>query len=437
MHLRTDLILNWSQYEDHLDEATFQWSQWEQLLRAPDELLAEVTAGEERLLARLDALVLGGEPVAARLLKPALTSDEPERLSTAVFALLSGRWHWGPDAVLGVLGESGPEEVGAMQRALELLEPSALPAWLQSVLSRGSLSLQALALDVLGAHSVNPELPLAGFIASGVPSVAAAALRAAARLRVRLDWPLLRQPLSTTEPSLRDAALIAALLSGHREAWTTCRELALARDPAPGLPMLLMSMGAGPGAVPLLRGLLEKPELRADVHWALGFNGHVAAAELCLEHLGDETVGHLAAEAFCAITGLSLTERFVAAPPEVEDADSEEPLEYGRHTVPGRGLPVPNPEAIRAWWKEARKQFEPAVRYLRGRVWTPTVFLQSLWSEPMRRRHVLALEATLRSQGVFQLRTDVFARQQLASLETLRTAALPLVSRPLAEGLIS
>ncbi|WNG39582.1 TIGR02270 family protein [Archangium violaceum] len=421
-------------YETHLDEAAFFWGQWEQELTAPDEVLAEVAESEERLLARLDALVLGGERVAERILRPALASDEPERLSAAVFALLSGGWRWGPDVVLELLGEAGPEALGAIQRALELLDTDALPAWLPSLLSRGELPLQALALDVLGTHGVTLGVPLAGLV-TGEPSVAAAALRAAARLRVRLDWPPLRQALASPEAPVRDAALVAALQSGHREAWTVCREQVAARGPKLGLPLLLLSLGAGPSAASLLREPLQEPRLRPDALWALGFNGHVSAAEACLEYLADEEVGHLAAEAFCAITGLVLAGRFVSgsgAPEPDEDA----PPKPGGHPAPGPGLPQPDPGAIRAWW-EARRRLDPTVRYLRGEPRTPASLLQGLWTEPMRRRPALALEVALRSHGAFQLRPRAFARHQLAALEAMRSAPPPLTSRALAEGLLS
>lgn len=436
MRLRTDLILNWGQYETHLDEAAFFWGQWEQELTAPDAVLTEVAESEERLLARLDALVLGGERVAERLLRPALASDEPERLSVAVFALLSGGWRWGPDVVLELLGEAGPEALGAIQRALELLDTDALPAWLPSLLSRGALPLQALALDVLGTHGITPGVPLAGFV-TGAPQVAAAALRASTRLGVRLDWPPLRQALASPEAPVRDAALVDALLSGHREAWTVCQEQAAARGRELGLPLLLLSLGAGPAAASLLREPLQEPRLRPDALWALGFNGHVSAAEACLEYLADEKVGHLAAEAFCAITGLVLAGRCVSGAEVPEpDEDEDTPPEPGGHPAPGPGLPQPDPGAIRAWW-EARKRLDPAVRYLRGEPWTPAILLQGLWTEPMRRRPALALEVALRSQGAFQLRPRAFARHQLAALATMRSAPPALTSRTLAVGLRS
>lgn len=435
---RADPVLNWDIQEEHLDEAAFFWGQWERSLSAPDEVLPDVAASEERLLARLDALVLGGPRVAERLLVPALASDEPERLSSAAFALLfdpSSRR--GSDAVLNALGDAAPGARAAILRALELLPTASLPTWVESLLAQPEPSLQALALDVLGAHGLSPGLELTGFLTEGEPRVSAAALRAAVRLRARLERKVLQRFWSSSQSSVRDAAIIAGLIQGQREAWMSCRQVVEARGPDLELPLLLLALGGDAGELAPLRGLLDVTALRPHVLWALGFSGRVSAAEACLAYLGDEAVGHLAAEAFCSITGLELSGRFMAgAPfPEDEEAGSEAPSTPGSHPVPGPGLPLPDARAVQAWWGESRTRFNPETRYLRGRPWSPAVLLQGLWTEPMRRRHSLALEVALRSQGAFQARTRRFARHQLLVLETLRTTPPTLSSGPLVRGL--
>ena len=425
MRFRRDLILNWSHYEEHVEEAGFQWWRWERMLTASDQTLPEAAEGEERLLARLDALVLGGERVAERLLKPALAADEPERISAAVFALLSGDGRGGAQAVREVLEDASPPTIMASQRGLEVLDRQFLPDWLTSLLPLNAAPLQALALNVLGAQAVAPGSPLVEWISSEEAPVAAAALRVAARLQTRVEWSVLRKAIASPAPSTRDGALITGLIAGHREAWRLCRELTLARGPELGLPLLLLALGTGADAASMLRRMLDEPRLRTDTLWALGFNGHVSAAETCLEFLDDEVVGPLAAEAFCAITGLELAGRFVVEATKTEALDSE-----------GTGLPLPDVAAVRAWWGGARKQFNPAMRYFRGRPWAPAVLLNGLWTEPMRRRGSLALEMTLRSQGAFQLQTRAFARHQVMALGAMRGSPLLLNVRPLAEGLL-
>ena len=57
--------IRWDIAKEHLDEAAFLRQLWEQSLCSPQYSLAEIAQGpEERMLAHLDALVLGGARVA-------------------------------------------------------------------------------------------------------------------------------------------------------------------------------------------------------------------------------------------------------------------------------------------------------------------------------------------------------------------------------------
>jgi hypothetical protein len=83
-------------FQDLLDDAAFLWTQREQGLAAPDLKLQELMEGcEGRLLAHLDALVLGGDPVAEALLLPALASEEVETVACAALALLEAAYGLG------------------------------------------------------------------------------------------------------------------------------------------------------------------------------------------------------------------------------------------------------------------------------------------------------------------------------------------------------
>src|SRR5262249_14679432 len=82
--------IRWDIVEEHLDEAAFLYQLWEQSLRSPKYTLREIAEGpEERMLAHLDGLVVGGSPVAKKLLIPSLESDEPGVVFAAAYALLA------------------------------------------------------------------------------------------------------------------------------------------------------------------------------------------------------------------------------------------------------------------------------------------------------------------------------------------------------------
>ena len=87
----------WDVVEEHLDEAAFGLEQLETLLEHPTLTLGELSRYPEgRLLAHVEALVVGGDEVRERLLLPEIENaneDEPTRVTAATLALISaGRY---------------------------------------------------------------------------------------------------------------------------------------------------------------------------------------------------------------------------------------------------------------------------------------------------------------------------------------------------------
>lgn len=419
-------------YEQHFDEASFLWLQWERGLVAPEYVLDEVSEFEERLLAHVDGLVLGGTPVAEWLLAPALEETELERRTVAAYTLLSPEVPSGSELVRTALEAAPPKVLPAFQRALEAREREALPSWLPTLLKQEEPGRLALALEVCAWHGMHPGPGLPGLLGHEEPTVAAAALRVAARLDEGVEPDVLRRHLDSPVPALRDAAIEAGLLGGHRSAWVACQSALEKGAPGLRLPALVLAMGGDARDLERLKNLLAEPRHRPDALWALGFSGQPSAAEACLEWMEDKAVSHLAAEAFCAITGLHLEERFIASSPEEESlpALEEEDLDADLNPKAEDALPRPVAAQVSAWWKEARKDFELERRYLNGKPFRAEVLLEALLTAPMRRRHVLALELALRSRGELRVPTRAFTPHQRKALAAVRAATPARFSRP-------
>jgi uncharacterized protein (TIGR02270 family) len=185
---------------------------------------------------------------------------------------------------------------------------------------------------------------------------------------------------------------------------------------------VVLALGGDERDAEWLVGLLRQEKLRADVLWALGFSGQAVAAEACLEWMGDAKVAALAGEAFSAIIGLKLEGEYRMPPKEEGEALvplEQEDLEANLVPGPEASLPVPVAEAVERWWQKARKDFERGTRYLRGSKLDAAGFLQALGSEPMRRRHVLALELGIRSRGAHLVQTRALTRRQRAELDAV------------------
>jgi len=418
-------------YEEHLGEVAFLSSRWERALVAPDRDLSDAAEWEERLLAHVDGLVVGGTELAEMLLVPALKSEEPMEVFAAALALLeSGASGWEP--ILATLQEGSPEGNPGIQRALELtagLEPRRLLPLMSS-----QPSLQRLVLEVLAFHGTLPEGLVMEFVSHADSKLRAAAWRGLQRFPGAFKQDSLRAALESTEPEVLHAAISAGLIGNARAAWSACRKVAERHAPGYREALVLLALGGGERELGLLLELLRIPSLVVDVLWALGFCGRASAAEACLPLMAeDRTVAALAGEAFSAITGLRFEGKYLAAP---ETPRAEEPIPLEQEALdadlvprPEDALQVPNPEPVAAWWQAHRTRFEQGARYLRGTPFEGSSLLAALRHEPMRRRGVLALELAIRSRGRHFVQTRAFTHRQSAEMDEAHASRSSLVLR--------
>ncbi|QQR44280.1 TIGR02270 family protein [Myxococcus xanthus] len=434
---------HWSNYETHLDEAAFRLSQWEAALDAPDFILDEAAELEEQLAAHIDGLVLGGQPVARQLLEPSLASEEPEHITVAALSLLKGAAPSGTAAVLSALESAEPPALAALQRALGLAPFPALLSSLPALLQKDDAlpELQALVLDTLGQHGVATLQQCLPWVTHPVPQVAAAALRAASRSRLPLEPAHIQRAMNSASSDLRDAAIVAGLLSGHSAAWTACQAATAPGGTGGRLPLLLLGLNGDERDLKRLLERLSDKSLQADVLWALGFSGRLDAADACVELLGQGPIAALAGESFSAITGLRIEGDF-AIPKDAQEAEEPVPLEEDDLDAdlkpkPEDSLPTPNAMTVAAWWQQTRPKLDARQRYLSGQPHQPKVLLDALISAPMRRRHALALDLELRSRGALRVPTRMFMAQQVEAWKKAQGAPTSTFNRPFAEALRS
>ena len=150
-----DLIL-WDVVEEHLDEAAFLWTQWERGLQSPLYKLHELRDRvEERMLAHLDGLVVGGEAVAQRLLYPALTEGLGGIAFAAAMALLLSGRPEAEEAVCSALATAAPPQREEIIRALCLCPSPSRQARLLGLISGEVPPARSAAARILGFQQVD------------------------------------------------------------------------------------------------------------------------------------------------------------------------------------------------------------------------------------------------------------------------------------------
>jgi uncharacterized protein (TIGR02270 family) len=419
---------------EHFREAAFLWSQWERALRSTDFDLSEAAALEERLLAHLDGLVLGGELVASELLLPALETDEAEQISAAAFALLDANREREREEALAVFDEGDALQRDAVGRALGLCEQEGLEAALRKRLTADEVAVRVAAYQVLAFRGAAPAETRVEWLYRDEATQVIAALEDPRPLPQDIVQTVLPQLLVDPRPGVRAAAITSGLISGARAAWRACRKVAEEGGEGRSQCLMALALGGEVQDTEWLVGLLSQEKLRAEVLWALGFTGQCLAAEACLDWMEEEAVAPLAGEAFSAITGLKLEGKYRKPPPAKEEGLiplEEEELDASLVPGPEASLPLPRPGAVEGWWLKAGKDFERGARYVRGKkVGGAGEFVEALRHEPMRRQPVHALELAIRSRGALGLQPRAFTRRQLAEWEKARAESASASLKP-------
>jgi uncharacterized protein (TIGR02270 family) len=368
MSMSASRLIRWDIYEEHFDEAAWLWGEWAESLNSPLYCLREIADGpEERLLAHLDGLVLGGLPVAEKLLLPALASEELGEVMTAAWALLQAEDADHQDTVFEKLGSAEPPALAAIWRAISL-SPRAdisrlIPSWHQ-----GAPATRALVFDIFAPREPGwTQDHLGEALCSGQPELVAAGLRAARSLRHRGSLDRVRATLDHPHPDVQHEAMTTGLALGLKDTWALCRRLGGAQGPncRLALGLLCTSLDAKDRTVAADR--LKEPSMREDALWALGFCPSVKAIDLLIEAMADPKVAKLAAESFTAITGTpiegDLAKVGEPVPPDVEEVKPDDPVPVVRSVD---FLREPKVEAVAKWWNRQRPKFHPQVRHIQG-----------------------------------------------------------------------
>lgn len=438
--------LLWDVQEEHLSEAEFCFETWDRSLWSPLYSLADVRDGpEERLMAHTMGLVVGGQPVFDRLVRPVLDedlNDDRYRTAAAALALLDGAGREAPDLVLSYLPRARGEGWWGLIRALQVSRRTDLVERMLAQLPELDGPALGGRLEALAGRGVDVGKRLQIWLKHEHPAIrrigAWLARHSTSSKVLRRLLPLMR----AGDPWLRAAAIESALIRGLPGSWEVALEVAFDRQTppplrGPALAWVAMQGDAGVHAR-LLAALASRPD--PELLWAAGVMGRPDAVAVAIELLDHDRLGRLAGEVVSTVLGLSTRDdrywlddgahaSFGADPDEALPSLPSDPLDADLIPPEERRLRAPDARAIREWWMDAELEYSPALRYFGGRPLDHASILQALREAPMRQRHHLALELAIRSAGAAQLDTRAPARtqtQQLAAIfATLRDGIGP------------
>lgn len=418
----------WPIVERHFEEAEFLAEQWLDAHDEPDHSLESLAEGPEaRLLAHLDGLEIAGPPALERLCWPALDDGDADRSLALVAAssVLAVAEAEGCSRLLALLDgcEAGDPRWAGIVEALSLSPRAGLESWLLDQLdaSRATVGPRVAGLlETLGRRRVGLGERLTALLQSEDPAVLRPAL-ILARRGTSAQLQLAAAHDRHGDPEVVAAALETGLVRGLPGAWPAARYWAFEgqRCSFRGRALSWLALGEDAGDHRRILGLLEDPELRAEALWAAGFCGRVEAVDTAMAWLEDEAVGPLAGELITAIAGLPVDDETLWREPSPPSADETLPalaadeLSEDLELRPEELLPIPEPGAVAAWWRERRSELPGDTRLIAGRRLDDAELARALGAQPLRRRHLLGLLVQLRSQGASWPRTRTWAHEQL------------------------
>jgi uncharacterized protein (TIGR02270 family) len=415
-------------YEEHLEEASFLYTQRLTLLDDAEIAWVKLAEWEERLEAHVDALVVGEDLALEVCEKRAAEGDFGELFAAVCVFCRQKRL----DLLQKVLEPLDPGEAEKLQSVADALKyecPSEWQADIAHALPEGDPRQIVILATLYGYRRLK--------VGDGWPAkldiLPAATLDTVAwaigRIRHGQGRNLLQTWLGHENAVVRSAAVTALLRLGeHKMVQET-----VARSSPAHIPWSGLAVGATRREANMLLAHVAREKPTSNQLIALGVLGDIAAVPVLLAHLPNEELAAAAALALNLITGAELYEK--AFIPEMVDED--ELFEDERAQVK-QGQPLLRPDGKpygenvvrfsqkaadwQRWWDAHRSRLKTGIRYRNGKPFSPLCLLENLESAKLPRsiRQLAYEELVIRYGADIPFETDMPVTQQVQALAQYR-----------------
>ncbi len=403
--------------EEHLEEADFLWQQRGNAFSNRAYNLDRLAELEERLLAHLDGLVLGGE-AAWELLAPKLAGGELGEVFAATSVALAS----GDPAQINLVQKTFSESEGSVfdgiRQALRHTSFPDIERIIRPLLNSERAAVRAAALDLISFRRMPLDRnALQAALTGKDPLLVAAAATAIGRLRIAEMKYEIEAVLESDAPQIRLEAVRAGILFKSEKALNRCRKAFSERSEEAGEAIFLLGLAGSPEDGSLLVNALGEPSLTRNAILSLGLLGRAAAMEPLIQAAADSKLARLAGDAIRALTGVDLEKEKLVLPPEAE-AKKEEDEEAFEDDL-DEGLPFPDPAKLEAWWRKSASRFDKKGRYRKGQPYGGPVLIDLLQSGTLPERRLAAWELASIDPSRPILETEAFAGRQKREIGAL------------------
>jgi len=354
--------------QQHTDDAVSLRGTRAVLVRAPHVKLHLLQRLDERLVAHLDGLAVGGDAGRAACVA-ALETPSRGTLFTATVVALEMRDGELLRRLLAV-AEAEPQARSGIAAGFGWVSAASLRGVTKELLASPQPFQRDLGLATCAMHHVAPGAPLDAALTEKPPSIVA--MRVAASLGHVQSLPACQRAAADADADLvrRFSAARAALLLGDRDiAVRALAELSKAPGPDRAKALALVIKVLAPEQVhALLKPLSQDPAQLHTLIRGTGAAGDPHYVPWLIKQMADLKLTRLAGEAFSTITGLDLAYLDLdRKPPEGELlGPSDDPANSEVAMDEDDSLPWPDPDKIAIWWQVHGARFAPGTRYFVG-----------------------------------------------------------------------
>lgn len=413
-------LVNREVVEQYAEEASFLWLLRDDAVRAPNYNLQDLADLDERVEANIDGLRVASD-VGWEYCETGLEKEEPGEVFAAGVIAFEGTDESRIRKVVEI-SCSAPELGRALGSALGWLTFEQTRTHAELFLRSEDTKAVRIGLTGFAVHRQDPGSSLVDAITSSDPNLRARALKAAGELGKTNILSSLMDALSDADETCKFYAAWSAARLGQRNdrVINVLKDITLSGgDYCERAADMVMRVLDVISAKTWYRDLLKNPDTARCAVLGAGALGDPELIDDLFLLMEKEEIARLAGEAFSMITGVDI---------EYEDLDGEEPegFEGGPSEEakdedvgidPDEDLPWPNPELIRKWWKDRRKDFRSGVRYLRGKKMSIGPLMDALIHGNQRQRAAAALEIAIREplKPLFEIRAP--GKRQLKLLK--------------------
>jgi uncharacterized protein (TIGR02270 family) len=395
-------------FERYAEEAAYLWSVRDGAVHDAVHDLGSLCELDGRIEAHLDGLAVAGD--AGWEVCEAAIEDNGAGGCFAAMVLAVGQQDLRRIARVLDAGGGEPRLARGIVSALGWAPLARVQAILPALLFRRcSPALHYLGIAGGALARVDVGVALGYGVLSDDLRLRARALRAAGELGRADLMPEIKDAMSAPDEDCRFAAAWSAALLAEPAATPVLRRFAEEGSvhAAPAADMAMRRTEPAMGA-PWVLALARSPKLARAALAGAAALGDTAVVPWLLEHLTVPETARAAGAVLSRITGVDLAASMLktAQPAGFRAGPSDDPEDEDVAMDPDMGLPWPDAEAVRGWWKKKSAELRPGTRYLAGKpmsaAWLHRVLREG--SQPARAAAALELRMHHGGRGLFEVR---------------------------------